>query len=266
MEKTARSPFWRTSLALSVLGVIGVVLVVPYTEALLGPAIAAAARTAHIPAATMLAASLGQAAILLLIAIPIGLWAARRLGLTSPLVAALAAGRPLPKFGSRMLLCLILGALLGGALLALDIYGFKPPASLSLAAGTQPAAWKGLLASFYGAFVEEQLLRLFVMSLIALVLQAVITGGRPSSRPMGLGTFWAANLAAAVLFGLGHLPATAALAPLTTMLVVRALVLNGLLGVVFGDAFRRWGLEFAMAMHFGADLVLHVAPPLILGH
>ena len=174
--------------------------------------------------------------------------------------------RPLPKIGARMLLCLVIGALLAAALLALDIYVFRPPASLSLVSGTQPAAWKGLLASFYGAFVEEQMLRLVVMSLIALVLQAIVTGGKPSSHPLGLGTFWIANLAAAVLFGLAHLPNTALLAPLTTMLVVRALVLNGLLGAVFGDFFRRWGLEFAMAAHFGADLVLHVAPPLTLGH
>ena len=266
MEKTVKSPFLRTSLALWVLGLIGVILVAPYTEALLGPAIETAARTAHIPATTLLAAQLGQAAILLLITIPIGLWAARKLGLTTPVVSALVTARPLPKTGARMLICLVIGVLAGAGLLALDVYGFKPPASLSLAAGTQPAAWKGLFASFYGAFVEEQLLRLFVMSLIALALQAIVTGGKPSSRPLGLATFWAANLAAAVLFGLGHLPATAALAPLTTMLVVRAVVLNGLLGVVFGDIFRRWGLEFAMAAHFGADLVLHVAPPLISGH
>ena len=102
-----------------------------------------------------------------------------------------------------------------------------------------------------------------MLSLIALFLQAILTGFRPSSRPMSMGVFWIANLAAAVLFGLGHLPATAILAPLTTLLVVRALVLNGLVGLVCGDLFRRWGLEFAMAAHFAGDLVLHVAPPLI---
>ncbi len=83
MEKTAQSPFLRTSLALWAMGVIGVVLIAPYIEALYGPIIEAAARTAHIPATTLLAASLGQAAILLLITIPIGLWAARKLGLTT---------------------------------------------------------------------------------------------------------------------------------------------------------------------------------------
>jgi hypothetical protein len=60
------------------------------------------------------------------------------------------------------------------------------------------------------------------------------------------GAFWTANILAAVLFGLGHLPATAALAPLSAALVVRAIVLNGTGGVVFGELYRRYGLEWAM--------------------
>ena len=71
--------------------------------------------------------------------------------------------------------------------------------------------------------------------------------------------FWAANITAAVLFGLGHLPATAALAPLSVALVVRAVVLNGTAGLVFGELYRRYGLEWAMTSHFGVDIVAHVA-------
>ena len=60
-------------------------------------------------------------------------------------------------------------------------------------------------------------------------------------------------------FGLGHLPATAALAPLSGALVVRAVVLNGTAGLVFGALYRRYGLEWAMTSHFGVDIVAHVA-------
>ena len=63
---------------------------------------------------------------------------------------------------------------------------------------------------------------------------------------------------AAGLFGLGHLPATAALLPLTPAVIARALILNGIPGVVFGWLFWRRGLEAAMVAHFAADLVLHV--------
>jgi membrane protease YdiL (CAAX protease family) len=75
---------------------------------------------------------------------------------------------------------------------------------------------------------------------------------------MPSGVFWAANFVAAVLFGLGHLPATAALAPLSAVLIIRAVVLNGTAGLVFGALYRRYGLEWAMASHFGVDIVAHV--------
>jgi len=253
-------------MALWALGLVGVALIWPYIEALLGPTLRTVASKAHVSETTLLAAQLGQAAVLTLIAVLVGLWAARKVGLTTPVVSALVTGRPLPKIGGRVALCLVIGALAGAAIIALDLYVFRPSASLSLAAGAPPQAWRGLLASAYGAFTEELLMRLGVLSLIALGLQAMVTAGRPSSKPMGAAVFWSANLAAAVLFGLGHLPATAALAPLTGMLVVRALVLNGLVGVMSGEAFRRWGLEFAIALHLGADLVLHVAAPLVLTH
>ena len=84
--------------------------------------------------------------------------------------------------------------------------------------------------------------------------------GRPAA-----GAFWTANLGAAILFGLGHLPATAALVPLTSFVVLRAIVLNGIGGVVFGHLYWRRGLEAAMLAHFSADIVLHVLTPLVFG-
>ena len=73
-----------------------------------------------------------------------------------------------------------------------------------------------------------------------------------------LAVLWIANILAAVLFGLGHLPATAALVPLTPLVVARALVLNGVIGIGFGYLYFKHGLESAMISHFSADLILHV--------
>ena len=73
-----------------------------------------------------------------------------------------------------------------------------------------------------------------------------------------------ANLGAAILFGLGHLPTTATLVSLTAMVILRATVLNGIGGVVFGYLYWKRGLEAAMLAHFSADIVLHVLTPLIL--
>ena len=80
----------------------------------------------------------------------------------------------------------------------------------------------------------------------------------PEGRPT-IVILWVANVLAAVLFGLGHLPATAVLLPLTPLVITCAVVLNnGLLGVAFGYLYMTRGLESAMVSHFSADIVLHV--------
>ena len=73
-----------------------------------------------------------------------------------------------------------------------------------------------------------------------------------------LAVLWIANILAAILFGLGHLPATAALFPITPLVIIRAIVLNGLIGIAFGYLYFKHGLESAMLSHFTADIVLHV--------
>jgi membrane protease YdiL (CAAX protease family) len=46
--------------------------------------------------------------------------------------------------------------------------------------------------------------------------------------------------------------------PLTPLVIVRAVVLNGLLGIGLGYLYFTRGLESAIISHFSADLVLHV--------
>jgi len=45
---------------------------------------------------------------------------------------------------------------------------------------------------------------------------------------------WTATVITARLFGAGHLPTTAAFLPLTLLVIGRALLLNGMAGIVFG--------------------------------
>jgi membrane protease YdiL (CAAX protease family) len=42
------------------------------------------------------------------------------------------------------------------------------------------------------------------------------------------------------------------------MVILRAVLLNGLGGIVFGYLYWKRGLEAAMIAHFSADIVLHV--------
>jgi membrane protease YdiL (CAAX protease family) len=131
----------------------------------------------------------------------------------------------------------------------------NPVSADAISLWNEPAAWKGLLASFEGGITEEIELRLFAMSLFAWLGHFLRRNadGTPTSTVL-----WSANVIAAVLFGVGHLPLISAMAPLTTIIVLRTIVLNGLLGIAFGYLYWKRGLESAMLSHFSADLLLHV--------
>ena len=259
------APFWKIALALWLASLAGAVLVLPYAFTLERAALVAAAERTHLTTTQLLLISTAQTAVLLSIAVVVGLWASRRLGLAVPLISAWLARRPLPQgTGRTLLVAFVAGLAVGIGLVLLDMLVFAQMSSVAglvKSAGSgggsaQPSAWQGLLASFYGGIDEEILLRLGLMSLLALALRAALRR-RDAALPSSI--FWTANILSAVLFGLGHLPATAALVPLTAAVVLRAIVLNGAAGLVFGVLFRRYGLEWAMLSHFAADLVLHVA-------
>jgi membrane protease YdiL (CAAX protease family) len=77
-------------------------------------------------------------------------------------------------------------------------------------------------------------------------------------------TFWIANVLAAVLFGLGHLPAASRVMQITPEVIVVALALNGIAALSFGYLYWKRGLEAAMIAHFCADFVLYVVGPAFL--
>jgi hypothetical protein len=253
---------WKVWLLVWGLGALGALAVIPYLMDALGEPIRQAAAKSELSVAAVLAAQTAQGIVLLGICSRIGIWAARKTGLTLPIFDALASRQPVPWRGRAAAVSMGAGLVGGAIVVLLDVFVFAPAQSVALS-GSPPAAWEGLLASFYGGISEEIFLRLFLLSLLVLGARRIVLGRGPSDQPLPMAAFWAANVVAALAFGLGHLPATAALAPLTANLVVRALVLNGLLALLFGELYRRWGFEMAILAHFSADLALHVVPPLV---
>jgi len=184
----------------------------------------------------------------------LGLFLGRQHGLGAPWLSAWVSRRPLPaSVRSHWWLAVALGLLVGLAVTGLDQLWPHP------ATDTAPiAAWRGLLASFYGGTAEEIQLRLFVVSLLVWLFARI--GRRQAATWM----FVSAIVLAALLFGAGHLPAAfaAGLAG-TPLLIARIVLLNAVVGLVTGGIFWKWGLEHAMLTHFCCDLVLHVLMPLL---
>ena len=117
----------------------------------------------------------------------------------------------------------------------------------------------GSIAGFYGGITEEILLRFGLITLLVWLLVKITRALEPTPTLM-----WIAIVGAAVIFGLGHLPATAALIALTPIVVLRAIVLNGIGGIIFGWLYWKRGLEMAIIAHFTTDLVIFIATPLLL--
>ena len=122
----------------------------------------------------------------------------------------------------------------------LDSYAVKPTVLYMLA------------AVLYGGVIEEVMLRLFMMSLVAFLLHKVFE--RKHEKP-ATGILIAANVIAALLFAAGHLPATAMLMGITPMILFRCFLLNGGFGLLFGWLYRKYGLRYAMIAHGGCHVV-----------
>lgn len=104
----------------------------------------------------------------------------------------------------------------------------------------------------YGAVIEEVMLRLFLMSLIAFVLHVIFEKGK---QTIGGWVLITANIISAVLFAAGHLPATLLTIGSTPMILFRCFLLNGSFGLVFGWLYRKYGLQYAMIAHGGCHIV-----------
>lgn len=252
-----RKPFnWKIFVILVAAAMFGAVAIIPYQQAL--------SSQPQPITPQMIALGAVNAGVIFGLYAAIGLLVASAIGLGLPIVEAALRHEPTGKAIRGMLpISILLGAAAGLLLIGVDYLVFQPllvaelgdkaPAVAATVGRVGP--WRALLASFYGAFNEEIFMRLCIMSLIAWLGHFIFktAEGGPTQ-----GVLWTANILTAVLFGVLHLPATSALMPLTPLVVTRAIIGNGIGGVVFGYLYMKRGLESAMTAHFSADVVLHV--------
>ncbi len=259
---------WQVFFTIWIAAIVGLVAILPYTLTLQAGTLGKL--TLPIPLPLLIAIQVAQNAVMFGIAALIGLFLAKRIGLGAPILEEFFARDPSALLRVRdrikafLVPSIVLGVVASLLIIALDVFVFAPAlkaelgiaaSALSAQSSAKPAAWQGFLASFYGGIDEEVLLRLFLMTLLAWLGKLI--SHTPEGKPTAI-VFWVANILAAILFGLGHLPATAMLMPLTPLVIVRAVVLNGFVGLACGYLYWKHGLESAMLSHFSADIVLHV--------
>lgn len=154
-------------------------------------------------------------------------------------------------------LALTLGlSLVFGIVFSLDYWVFGniyPAIQESISVGLTPV---GFAASvLYGGIIEELMIRLLFMSLIAFILwklfcRKAVTGEIPAW------VYVAANVIAALIFAAGHLPSTVStFGAVTPLLLFRCFLLNGGFGLYFGWLYRKFGIQYAMIAHASMHIV-----------
>jgi hypothetical protein len=257
---------WTLFFVLLAAGTLGGIAILPYALELNPQALdkiranMAASKKPLSPLLVVFLSSTIQSIVLTAVAAFVGLLAARQVGLGLPILQAALQGRPMAEpFLAILPVTAVVGVVMGLVLLLLERFVFVPRLPVFFSeTKTRLTLWKRALTPFYGGLNEEILLRLFVMSAFAWLIGLV---WKAPDGAVALGALWLANLLAALLFGLGHLPATRAITPLTPLVVTRALLLNGLGGLAFGFLYINYGLESAMLAHACLDVVMHLIGP-----
>ena len=147
---------------------------------------------------------------------------------------------------------LVLITVLGGtAFILLDYLFFSNFSEVIKNSYTVKPTVEYIIASVtYGAVIEEVMLRLFFMSFIALIVQKISKKDAMNDRILIV-----ANVMAALIFAVAHLPATIMTIGITPMILIRCFVMNGAFGLMFGRLYRKYGIHYAMLAHAGVHIV-----------
>lgn len=246
---------WKVFFVLLGLSLVSVACVFPYVVSVQGELIS----KMGVPLTYLFLAQLLQSFILFSVAIFLGLIFTKKVNFKLPLIEAILKKENYKEIFKNI----FWKSVLWGVLTALAIYTLDFLFSLGGAGitthETLAPAWQTLLASVYGGATEEILMRLFLMSFLVWLGMKLFRKTEPTKTGVIIPIF-----ISAIIFGLGHLPITASLTEITALVVLRAIVLNGVGGIVFGWLFWKKGLESAMLAHFTADVFLLTLLPLLI--
>lgn len=204
-----------------------------------------------------------QPAVLVLVATLVGWRTSRRTGLGLPILDG-----GLRRVTRAGLWTAFAVAVAGAAVLL--AYSFLTTRVVPLE-GADAISLSLLARLLYGGITEEVLLRWGLMGLLAWLglrfLRAASSdrsadrsGDRSHRRTRILVV---ANVIAAVVFALGHFPAFALISGATAVHYALSFGANTVVGLLFGETFRRHGLEYAILAHAGTHLLAVAAIPLV---
>lgn len=202
-----------------------------------------------LPLSTLLIAQTVNTFILATIASLVGVTFASQAGISELPILDSLWKRKFADAKSKIVSALVLGVPLGGGGLALIFLLDMIFASMGVSIIPEVVPKftfiiSGLMLGFQAGFYEEALLRLGLLSFIAWILK------RWSWN------LWGANIMSALLFGLGHIPVLLQVTQEATfLLITRTIVLNAVMGIIFGYCYIKRGYGSAVSAHFTANFI-----------
>ncbi|KLK94060.1 hypothetical protein AA309_06295 [Microvirga vignae] len=260
---TTRRSFLKPFLAMSSLGFVGILSLIPVTQRA-AELVRGLPEASDLPTSVLAALLLVQPTILLLAGVALGVALTEKAGLSSFILRRLR-GEPAQAsrgaWGSTLLLTLVLAS----ATIAADLVfrSLFPAAFVSITRLDDVTLSERMLGLLYGGITEELMFRFGLLSLL-LWAGLRLTAGR--FRPF---LVWISIGVSALAFAAGHLGVVAGTSPADQgVLIARTLSLNGLLGLLFGWLYARRSLEHAMLAHAFVHVIFWTVTPLFarLGH
>ncbi len=162
-------------------------------------------------------------------------------------------------FDKNKLIKTLLAGVVCGIIFSLDYWTFRnfiPEVAASYENELTIRSVDNWIASIlYGGIVEELMLRFFLMSLIVLIIWKLFFKNiKKEELPVKI--YLIANIICALLFAAGHLPATLAFfGKLSVLIVIRCFLMNGMFGYIFGELYRKYGIQYAIVAHMTTHIV-----------
>jgi membrane protease YdiL (CAAX protease family) len=240
----------KPSILLFSLGFIGVASIVPLIPQLIS------LQPAELPMSIEMIQiiSVAQSSILLLLMIWLGSVFSKKVGLSAPVVFALARSENVLDQVKPQVLPAVVGGIAGGIFILLffdTLSTYLPPEFLSAGEKLMPPWYTKLL---YGGITEELLIRWGLMSFF-------VWGSYRITQKVGSEirsyNYVIAIILSALMFGLAHLPVAFALSPEVTVPLVAYIILgNAAFGFIAGYLYWKRGLECAIAAHMIAHITM----------
>lgn len=250
----------KIALVLSAVCFIGGIFLVPYQlntlKSLMPEVFDTAMASMNLPYPFLLLLSAIQLTIVSFIVSMIGIYIARKVGFSLPVLDAFFKKERIRFDRSGLILAIIFGMLTALAIAGADRFYYQY--KIEAIAQSEPQfSLIGLIAAvLYGGVFEELLLRLLFMSLVIWIIMKVV---RKNFNTLHSGFFWLAIILAAVLFSAGHLPATELyFGELNSTIIIRSFILNGIGGIFFGYLYWKNGLEYAIFAHMFTHISLQL--------